>query len=46
MYIVGQYPRFLYQHWCFLKTFVIILFEFMDETYPGVEDMVSVDHIL
>lgn len=35
MYVVGQYPRFLRQHWKFLKTVVNKLFEFMHETHPG-----------
>jgi len=39
MYIVGQYPRFLTDHWKFLKTVVNKLFEFMHETHPGVQDM-------
>ncbi|CEO99241.1 Importin N-terminal domain-containing protein [Plasmodiophora brassicae] len=39
MYVVGQYPRFLRQHWRFLKTVVKKLFEFMHESYPGVQDM-------
>lgn len=29
MYVVGQYPRFLRNHWKFLKTVVNKLFEFM-----------------
>lgn len=41
MYVVGQYPRFLRAHWKFLKTVVNKLFEFMHETHPGVQDMVS-----
>jgi len=45
MYVVGQYPRFLRQHWRFLKTVVNKLFEFMHETHPGVQDM-SVDTFL
>ena len=40
MYVVGQYPRFLKQHWRFLKTVVNKLFEFMHEKHPGVQDMV------
>jgi hypothetical protein len=40
MFIVGQYPRFLRAHWRFLKTVVNKLFEFMHESYPGVQDMV------
>jgi len=36
---VGQYPRFLRNHWKFLKTVVNKLFEFMHETHPGVQDM-------
>eukprot|EP00301_Raphidiophrys_heterophryoidea_P005281 c12235_g1_i3.p1 GENE.c12235_g1_i3~~c12235_g1_i3.p1 ORF type:complete len:901 (-),score=304.83 c12235_g1_i3:85-2787(-) len=39
MYVVGQYPRFLQEHWKFLKTVVNKLFEFMHETHPGVQDM-------
>lgn len=39
MYVVGQYPRFLKQHWRFLKTVVNKLFEFMHEKHPGVQDM-------
>jgi len=39
MYVVGQYPRFLKQHWKFLKTVVNKLFEFMHESHPGVQDM-------
>ncbi|KAJ3441720.1 exportin-1 [Anaeramoeba flamelloides] len=39
MYIVGQYPRFLRNHWNFLKTVLNKLFEFMEETHPGVQDM-------
>merc|ERR1711916_186019 len=31
MYVVGQYPRFLRNHWKFLKTVVAKLFEFMHE---------------
>lgn len=45
MYVVGQYPRFLRQHWKFLKTVVKKLFEFMHELHPGVQDM-SVDTFL
>lgn len=39
MYIVGQYPRFLKEHWKFLKTVVNKLFEFMHERHEGVQDM-------
>ncbi|XP_026193527.1 exportin-1 [Cyclospora cayetanensis] len=39
MYVVGQYPRFLKAHWKFLKTVIAKLFEFMHETFPGVQDM-------
>ncbi|OIR57119.1 MAG: exportin 1 [Amphiamblys sp. WSBS2006] len=39
MYVIGQYPRFLRQHWKFLKTVVHKLFEFMHETHEGVQDM-------
>eukprot|EP00697_Spironema_sp_BW2_P008391 gnl/Spiro4/22978_TR11344_c0_g2_i1.p1 gnl/Spiro4/22978_TR11344_c0_g2~~gnl/Spiro4/22978_TR11344_c0_g2_i1.p1 ORF type:complete len:1100 (+),score=248.77 gnl/Spiro4/22978_TR11344_c0_g2_i1:73-3372(+) len=45
MYIVGQHPRFLRNHWKFLKTVVVKLFEFMHELHPGVRDM-SVDTYL
>lgn len=34
---MGQYPRFLRNHWKFLKTVVNKLFEFMHETHPGVQ---------
>merc|ERR1719359_846726 len=39
MYVVGQYPRFLKAHWKFLRTVVYKLFEFMHETFPGVQEM-------
>ena len=39
MYTVGQYPRFLKQHWKFLVTVVKKLFEFMHESFRGVQDM-------
>lgn len=39
MYVVGQYPRFLRNHWRFLKTVINKLFEFMHEKHPGVQDM-------
>lgn len=45
MYIVGQHPRFLRNHWKFLRTVVVKLFEFMHELHPGVQDM-SVDTYL
>ena len=38
MYIVGQYPKFLNNHWRFLKTVVRKLFEFMHEKFEGVQD--------
>ena len=38
MYVVGQYPRFLNNHWMFLKTVVKKLFEFMHESFEGVQD--------
>ena len=38
MYVVGQYPKFLNGHWKFLKTVVRKLFEFMHETFEGVQD--------
>ena len=38
MYVVGQYPKFLNNHWKFLKTVVKKLFEFMHESYEGVQD--------
>jgi exportin-1 len=46
MYIVGQYPRFLHSHWKFLTTVIYKLFEFMHETYPGVQDMVCCSNFL
>jgi len=39
MYVVGQYPRFLRNHYKFLKTVIRKLFEFLEETHPGVQDM-------
>jgi exportin-1 len=39
MYVVGQYPRFLKNHWRFLKTVVNKLFEFMHEKFEGVQQM-------
>ncbi|KAI0262870.1 CRM1 C terminal-domain-containing protein [Gloeopeniophorella convolvens] len=39
MYLVGQYPRFLRNHWKFLRTVVNKLFEFMHEKHQGVQDM-------
>merc|ERR1719482_2198357 len=45
MYVVGQYPRFLKTHWKFLRTVVFKLFEFMHETFPGVQEM-AVDTFL
>ncbi|KAI0050022.1 hypothetical protein FA95DRAFT_703225 [Auriscalpium vulgare] len=39
MYIVGQYPRYLKNHWRFMKTVVHKLFEFMHEKHQGVQDM-------
>lgn len=45
MYVVGQYPRFLKAHWKFLKTVIFKLFEFMHETFPGVQQM-AVDTFL
>ena len=38
MYVVGQYPKFLNNHWKFLKTVVKKLFEFMHESFEGVQD--------
>jgi exportin-1 len=40
MYVVGQYPRFLKNHWRFLKTVVNKLIEFMHEKFEGVQEMV------
>mmetsp|Transcript_28055 Transcript_28055/g.61251 ORF Transcript_28055/g.61251 Transcript_28055/m.61251 type:complete len:1100 (+) Transcript_28055:127-3426(+) len=45
MYVVGQYPRFLRAHWRFLKTVIFKLFEFMHESFPGVQEM-AVDTFL
>ncbi|BAM39888.1 uncharacterized protein TOT_020000160 [Theileria orientalis strain Shintoku] len=39
MYVVGQYPRFLKSNWRFLSTVLNKLFEFMRETFPGVQQM-------
>ena len=41
MYVVGQYPRFLRQHWKFLKTVVNKLFEFMHGRRTKLEITVS-----
>jgi len=41
MYVVGQYPRFLKNHFKFLKTVIKKLFEFLLEIHPGVQDMAS-----
>lgn len=41
MQVVGQQPRFLRNHYKFLKTVVRKLFEFLEETHPGVQDMAS-----
>eukprot|EP00929_Paragymnodinium_shiwhaense_P072147 TRINITY_DN36620_c0_g1_i1.p1 TRINITY_DN36620_c0_g1~~TRINITY_DN36620_c0_g1_i1.p1 ORF type:complete len:1124 (+),score=340.44 TRINITY_DN36620_c0_g1_i1:201-3572(+) len=45
MYVVGQYPRFLRAHWKFLQTVLFKLFQFMHETFPGVQEM-AVDTFL
>ena len=41
MFIVGQYPKFLKNHWKFCKTVIEKLFEFMSEpmSIPGFKDM-------
>lgn len=39
MYVVGQYPKFLRANWNFLKTVIRKLYEFMKETFPGVQEM-------
>ncbi|CAO3690063.1 unnamed protein product [Rhizopus stolonifer] len=39
MYCMGQYPRFLKDHWRFLKVMITKLFEFMHESHEGVQDM-------
>ncbi|CAD8153475.1 unnamed protein product [Paramecium pentaurelia] len=39
MYVVGQYPKFLRTNWNFLKTVIKKLFEFMKESFPGVQEM-------
>ncbi|XP_952545.1 importin-like protein, putative [Theileria annulata] len=39
MYVVGQYPSFLKTNWRFLNTVLNKLFEFMRETFPGVQQM-------
>eukprot|EP00998_Keelungia_sp_KM082_P007086 NODE_32_length_3355_cov_67.228005_g30_i0.p1 GENE.NODE_32_length_3355_cov_67.228005_g30_i0~~NODE_32_length_3355_cov_67.228005_g30_i0.p1 ORF type:complete len:1028 (+),score=239.46 NODE_32_length_3355_cov_67.228005_g30_i0:62-3085(+) len=45
MYVVGQYPQFMRQHWRFLQTVIRKLFEFMHETFTGIKDM-AVDTFL
>eukprot|EP00917_Polyrhabdina_sp_WS-2016_P014275 GHVP01031273.1.p1 GENE.GHVP01031273.1~~GHVP01031273.1.p1 ORF type:complete len:1088 (-),score=200.61 GHVP01031273.1:2483-5746(-) len=39
MYVIGQYPRFLKSYWKFFHTLLSKLFEFMEEAFPGVQDM-------
>lgn len=39
MYVVGQYPKFLKTNWNFLKTVIKKLFEFMKESFEGVQEM-------
>lgn len=39
MFVVGQYPRFLKDNWRFMKAVLNKLFEFMHETFPGVQEM-------
>lgn len=41
MYVVGQFPRFLINHWAFLRTVIKKLNEFMHEKHPGVQDMAA-----
>lgn len=41
MYVVGQFPNFLVEHWAFLRTVIKKLNEFMHEKHPGVQDMAS-----
>lgn len=41
MYVVGQFPNFLINHWPFLRTVIKKLNEFMHEKHPGVQDMAS-----
>lgn len=36
MYVVGQFPQFLIEHWAFLRTVIKKLNEFMHEKHPGV----------
>ena len=45
MYVTGRYPRFLEKHSSFVHTVCRKLFEFMKETFPGVQDM-AVDTFL
>lgn len=45
MFVVGQYPQYLFNHANFLFTVARKLFEFMHETFPGVQDM-AVDTFL
>lgn len=39
MFIAGQYPRYLRNHSSFLSTLTRKVFQFMRETFPGVQDM-------
>lgn len=45
MFVVGQYPQYLRTRVTFLYTVARKLFEFMHETFPGVQDM-AVDTFL
>ena len=39
MYIIQQYPRFMKNHYEFLRIVILKNFEFMNEPHPGVKDM-------
>jgi exportin-1 len=39
MYVVGQYPRFLKLNWQMLKIVTEKLFQFMRDSFPGVQEM-------
>ncbi len=39
MYVCSKFPRFLVNHWTFLRTVTNKLFEFMAEQHPGIKEM-------
>ena len=39
MFVVGSYPRFLVNHWSFLKAILSKMFFFLHLKHPGIQDM-------